>query len=354
MEVLHEINIGRFWKLLVSNIRKFAIAWGIAAAWALMIGFSTPRTYMSEVKLAPESGQSALGGLSSLGSMMGIKVGGLDQDDAILPTLYPDVLKSPDFLLEVMKVKVSTKDGTVKDVDYKTYLTKHCKSTWWSAGFNGLMGLLKSKETATSIVPSGDGEGSQLIMLTRTDGELLKGLEKAIQCDVDKKTDVISIKVIDQDPLVAAILVDSISTRLQAFITNYRTKKARGEVKHLQKLYDKAYVDYQKAQKDYAGFVDAHTDVVLSQYKVKEEDLENEVQLKYNVYSQVAVQLKAAESKVLQRTPVYTTIQAAMVPYKHIAPKRMTILFLYLVLGTFICFLWVYYQERKQEAGNAR
>lgn len=354
MEVLHEINIGRFWKLLVSNIRKFAIAWGIAAAWALMIGFSTPRTYMSEVKLAPESGQSALGGLSSLGSMMGIKVGGLDQDDAILPTLYPDVLKSPDFLLEVMKVKVSTKDGTVKDVDYKTYLTKHCKSTWWSAGLNGLMGLLKSKETATSIVPSGDGEGSQLIMLTRTDGELLKGLEKAIQCDVDKKTDVISIKVIDQDPLVAAILVDSISTRLQAFITNYRTKKARGEVKHLQKLYDKAYVDYQKAQKDYAGFVDAHTDVVLSQYKVKEEDLENEVQLKYNVYSQVAVQLKAAESKVLQRTPVYTTIQAAMVPYKHIAPKRMTILFLYLVLGTFICFLWVYYQERKQEAGNAR
>lgn len=354
MEVLHEINIGRFWKLLVSNIRKFAIAWGIAAAWALMIGFSTPRTYMSEVKLAPESGQSALGGLSSLGSMMGIKVGGLDQDDAILPTLYPDVLKSPDFLLEVMKVKVSTKDGTVKDVDYKTYLTKHCKSTWWSAGFNGLMGLLKSKETATSIVPSGDGEGSQLIMLTRTDGELLKGLEKAIQCDVDKKTDVISIKVIDQDPLVAAILVDSISTRLQAFITNYRTKKARGEVKHLQKLYDKAYVDYQKAQKDYAGFADAHTDVVLSQYKVKEEDLENEVQLKYNVYSQVAVQLKAAESKVLQRTPVYTTIQAAMVPYKHIAPKRMTILFLYLVLGTFICFLWVYYQERTQEAGNAR
>lgn len=354
MEVLHEINIGRFWKLLVSNIRKFAIAWGIAAAWALMIGFSTPRTYMSEVKLAPESGQSALGGLSSLGSMMGIKVGGLDQDDAILPTLYPDVLKSPDFLLEVMKVKVSTKDGTVKDVDYKTYLTKHCKSTWWSAGFNGLMGLLKSKETATSIVPSGDGEGSQLIMLTRTDGELLKGLEKAIQCDVDKKTDVISIKVIDQDPLVAAILVDSISTRLQVFITNYRTKKARGEVKHLQKLYDKAYVDYQKAQKDYAGFVDAHTDVVLSQYKVREEDLENEVQLKYNVYSQVAVQLKAAESKVLQRTPVYTTIQAAMVPYKHIAPKRMTILFLYLVLGTFICFLWVYYQERKQEAGNAR
>lgn len=354
MEVLHEINIGRFWKLLVSNIRKFAIAWGIAAAWALMIGFSTPRTYMSEVKLAPESSQSALGGLSSLGSMMGIKVGNLENDDAILPTLYPDVLKSPDFLLEVLKVKVSTKDGKVKDVDYKTYLTKHCKATWWAVGMDRLMNLFKSEETGTSITPSEDGEGSRLIMLTPTDGRLLKGLESLIQCNVDKKTDVISIKVIDQDPLVAAILVDSISTRLQVFITNYRTKKARGEVRHLQSLYDKSYADYQKAQREYAAFVDAHTDVVLSRYKVKEEDLENEVQLKYNVYSQMAVQLKAAESKVMQRTPVYTTIQAAMVPYKHIAPKRMVLLFLYLILATFICFLWVYYKERKQEAVKAQ
>lgn len=350
MEVLHEINIARFWKLLLKYKKAFVIAWGISAAWALMIGFSTPRTYMSEVKLAPESSQSALGGLSSLGSMMGIKVGSLDQDDAIMPTLYPDVLKSPDFMLDLMNVKVSTKDGKVKNVDYKTYLTKHCRATWWSAGINWLVKSIMPKDNQTSVIPATDGEGSRLIMLTRTDGELLKGLESMIQCDVDKKTDVISIQVIDQDPLVAAILVDSISSRLQAFITNYRTKKARGEVKHLQSLYTKAYADYQRAQKEYAAFTDAHTDVVLNQYKVREEDLENEMQLKYNVYSQLMVQLKAAEAKVMQRTPVYTTIQAAMVPYKHIAPKKITLLFLYLLLGTFICFLWVYYKDRKEEA----
>ena len=88
---------------------------------------------------------------------------------------------------------------------------------------------------------------------------------------------------------------------------------------------------------------------MLNEYKVKEEYLENDMQLKFNVYSQLSAQLHATEAKVMQRTPVYTTIQAAMVPYKHIAPKKLTILLLYLILSTFGCFVWVYYKDRKKE-----
>lgn len=100
-----------------------------------MIGFSIPRTYMSEVKLAPEASNTPdIGALGSIGSMMGLKMGGLTGDDAIVPTLYPDVLQSPDFMLDVLNIKVSTKDGKIKDMPYKTYLTKHCKAEWWNAG----------------------------------------------------------------------------------------------------------------------------------------------------------------------------------------------------------------------------
>lgn len=189
-------------------------------------------------------------------------------------------------------------------------------------------------------------------MLSKEDGELLKLLKSYIDCSTDKKTDVISIQVVDQDPLVATILVDSISERLQTFITNYRTKKARVELKNIQNLHNKAYAEYQKAQKEYAQFADTHTDLVLNEYKVKEEYLENDMQLKFNVYSQLSAQLHATEAKVMQRTPVYTTIQAAMVPYKHIAPKKLTILLLYLILSTFGCFVWVYYKDRKKKKSS--
>lgn len=186
-------------------------------------------------------------------------------------------------------------------------------------------------------------------MLSKEDDELLKLLKGCIDCSTDKKTDVITIQVIDQDPLAATILVDSISERLQTFITEYRTKKARAELKNIQNLYNKAYAEYQKAQKAYAQFADTHTELVLNEYKVKEESLENDLQLKFNIYSQLSAQLQASEAKVMQRTPVYTTIQAAMVPYKHIAPKKVIILLLHLILTTFGCFVWVYYKDRKNE-----
>lgn len=350
MEILHEINLARFWKLFLSYKKTFIIVWIATAAWALMIGFSIPRTYMSEVKLAPEASNTPdIGALGSIGSMMGLKMGGLTGDDAIVPTLYPDVLQSPDFMLDVLNIKVSTKDGKIKNMPYKTYLTKHCKAEWWNAGMAWIVRKILPPKKEKSIYPSKDGQGSQLIMLSKEDGELLKLLKSCIDCSTDKKTDVISIQVVDQDPLVATILVDSISERLQTFITNYRTKKARVELKNIQNLHNKAYAEYQKAQKEYAQFADTHTDLVLNEYKVKEEYLENDMQLKFNVYSQLSAQLHATEAKVMQRTPVYTTIQAAMVPYKHIAPKKLTILLLYLILSTFGCFVWVYYKDRKKE-----
>ena len=48
MEILHEINLARFWKLFLSYKKTFIIVWIATAAWTLMIGFSIPRTYMSE------------------------------------------------------------------------------------------------------------------------------------------------------------------------------------------------------------------------------------------------------------------------------------------------------------------
>lgn len=42
-----------------------------------------------------------------------------------------------------------------------------------------------------------------------------------------QKTSVISISVMDQDPMVAAILADTLQSRLQQYITEYRTKKQK-------------------------------------------------------------------------------------------------------------------------------
>ena len=45
----------------------------------------------------------------------------------------------------------------------------------------------------------------------------------------------------------------------------------------------------------YASYSDANSDVVLASFRSKQEDLENEMQLKFNVYSTVSAQYRGGE-----------------------------------------------------------
>lgn len=343
MEVLHKIDLGKAWRLVLRYKWKFVICELVAIVIALIYGFSIPRTYKAQMKLAPESSSSGISGsLGSIGSMFGMKLGNLASEDAIYPELYPDVKSSPDFLLGLYNVKVSTLDGKVS-ADYKTYLQKHCKATWWDKLFLMLKSKKSNVKKANPLLDS-----LKVIYLSKDEQSLLKSVDAAISCVVDKKTDVITISVIDQDPLVATIMVDSVSHRIQDFITDYRTKKARNDVAHLMELRAKALNDYEKAKREYASFSDAHQDLYLESYKVKSDNLEDEMQNAYSLFSNVSTQLQMAEAKVLERTPVYTVIEAPMVPGKHIAPRRSIILLGAMVLALIATFIWVYKKEEKQ------
>lgn len=336
MEVLHKLDLGRCLYIIKSHKKIFVITEVCAAIIALVIGFSTPRTYQATVKLAPELSTSGLSGsLSAISSMMGMKVGGMADEDAISPELYPDVKSSPDFLLSLQNVTVETLDGAVR-TDYKTYLVKHTKAPWWSVIIDKLFGPKKENE---GISAGKDGDKG-LIRLSLSDYMLLKGIDNSINCTTDKKTGVITISVIDQDPKVAALMVDSVREHLQDFITEYRTRKARNDVKYFTQRYEEANKEYKNAAARYASFSDSHRDLSLESYKVENDNLENEMQLAYNIKSEYATKLELAKAKVSERTPVYTIVQAPMIPVRHIAPKRSIILLMFLFLGFIIAFIW--------------
>ena len=60
----------------------------------------------------------------------------------------------------------------------------------------------------------------------------------------------------------------------------------------------------------------------MARYKSKEADLENEMQLKYNIYTAMNTQMQAAAAKLQEATPAFTIIQSASVPIKPAGPKR--------------------------------
>lgn len=335
---------------LLKKDKKHLLIWsGIAAVLGVIVALTTPKEYESTVMLAPEeSGSGFSGSISSLASMVGMNMKIGQTGDALYPEIYPDLVSSTDFTVELFPVQVKTKKGDV-NCDYYTYLTKHNKLAlldYPSAMIANFMKRFKTKE----IVPKKGDKGAEKtpLWLTADQNNVVKLVTKKISCAVDKKTNVITIKVNDQDPLVAALMADSVKSHLQVAITEYRTKKARVDLDYMQKLYNEARRQYDKARQTYAAYADANQDVLLQAYKMKEEDLENDMQLKYNIYTQVVEQMQLAKAKVQERTPAFTVVQSASVPSRPSSKSRAMIVAQWLILGFVFRIFVVMFKNRKQ------
>lgn len=278
-----------------------------------------PRTYSSNLSLAPElSNNSNLGGtIGSLASSFGIDIGNMETSDAINPMLYPDLMEDNGFVVGLFNIKVATEDGSVK-CSYYDYLTKHQDYPFWAKCIGGIKNLFEEKETKTK----GKAQMNPY-MLSKKQDDVASAIRKNISISIDKKTAVITISTEAQDPLICKTLADSVKERLQVFITNYRTSKARVDEQYYNKLTTEAKQDYEKARQLYGAYSDANTDVILASMKSKQEDLENDMQLKFNAYNAMMTQYQAAKAKVQERTPAFTVVQGAAVPIKPSGPKRM-------------------------------
>lgn len=309
--------------LLIALTHKLlAKKWKIAATGlcAVIVTYllilPVPRYYTCDVSLAPETNDELnKGGLSSLASSFGLNANG-SGEDAISPELYPDLFESNDFIMGLLDIQVTTKDGKIH-TDYYDYLSKYQKYNVLMTPVYAIIRMLKKPEkphAAESINP---------FMLSKHDDEIFKGIKGSITCDVDKKTDVITITVTDQDPLVAATLADSVREHLQDFITVYRTKKARVDVIHYTKLVSQTLAEYNKALAQYSTFCDAHEDAILQVYVSQRDKLEQNMQMKYEAYHTMCSQLEAMKAKLQERTPAFTTLKSASVPVKPAGPKRL-------------------------------
>ncbi len=270
-----------------------------------------------------------------MASSFGFNIGNITSSDAIYPTLYPDLMGSPNFIVDLFDIKVVNEEGDIK-TDYYTYLTKEQKVSIWAMPIIWLKRQMNSLFPRKKDVLKSDGNSgdSDLLILSKEQSDVVSMIQDKITCSVDKKTDVITITVKDQDRLISATMADSVRVRLQDFITDYRTQKARVDLEYYTKLTDEAKRDYEEARRLYASYADSNTDLMLTSFKAKEQDLENDMQLKYNTYTTLTTQLQMAKAKVQERTPAFTVIQGASVPQIPAGPKR-TLFVLFMLFLTF-------------------
>ena len=334
-------------KVVGKDKLMMAVFLGIAAVLGLAVAFGTPKEYKASVMLAPESttGNSLTSNISSIASMVGMDMDFGSSSDAIYPELYPDLIGSNDFIVSLFPVEVTTKDGSVT-TDYYDYLLNHTKKAWYTFPARLLHDIVAKLKT-DDVPFTGDSTKVNPFHLSKMQYNIAHKIGKSINCTVDKKTSVITIEVTDQDPVISAVMADSIKNRLQAFITQYRTQKARNDLAYMEKLFMESKEEYVTARQQYAAYSDANQDLILQTYRAKQEDLENEMQLKYNAYTQMYEQLQISKAKVQESTPAFTVVQSASVPLKHTNKSKLMVMTIFMFLGFVLRVLILMWQHRK-------
>lgn len=332
------------------NRKKEICIWCfIGAILGIIIAFSIPREYTTDVKLAPELGsnQKMSGSLGAMAAMVGI--GGATQSgsDAVNPTLYPDVVKSVPFLVGLFNVPVEDIEGR-KKITLKEYMEDDIRSPWWSAVKSlpfKLIGLI----TSSNDKDADPNKPTDSFQLTKKEDAIVEGLRSRISASVDTKTAVITISVLMQDPLISATLADTVVNRLQEYITDYRTNKARKDLEYAEMLNKEAKDNYYKAQQKYADYLDRNNGLIIHSAMTTRERLQNEATLAFNLYNQTSQQVQLAKAKVQENTPVYAIVSPPTVPIKPSAPRKMIILVGFIFLAFVASCAWILYGKPLME-----
>ncbi len=341
----NEIDLIELIRHLWDNRKLILKITGAFIALGLIVALTSPKQYKVEVRMLPES-KSSTGGASALLSQFA-GLGGFTMPlgegaDAIGPMLYPDVLKSTPFYLELLNHKVTYKtDDKTFDITVFEYLNEYTKSSlleiiskytiklpWTVLGW--IRGNNKDEEKGN--IPG----QKHFIQITKEQFETIEGLMDRINASIDQKNGVISISTEFGNPYITAQIAEFSVNYLSDYITEYRIEKAKADLHFITERYKENEKEYLHTQKELAIFRDANRNVQSAAARTEEERLNNKYTLAFNVFNGLAQQLEQAKIKVQEETPVIKMLEPVKVPIERSKPRRSLILIVFAFLGGLI------------------
>lgn len=327
----NEIDIVELLRILWTNKSKL-IKWGVIGfVIGVIIAFSIPKQYDTVVKIAPESTSTSsnMGNMSALAGMVGINLGSGSSRDGVTHLIYPDLIKSTPFLLEFADIQVVNNKN---EMTFYQYITEEQKAAWWghiiSAPFKFIgwgIGLFKEEREKRT--------GIDIFRPTVEQKRYISTLRNNISVVADKKTRVITIGVRMQNPYISAIIADSLMSKLQAYMTDYKTNKARKDLLVKGKMLDEAKQSYYLADDALAEGMDINRNITTKRGQVKINRLSDEKELAFTVYKQVATEVEVAKMKLQDETPIAAIIEPASVATRASSPSKGLIAIAFAFLG---------------------
>lgn len=294
----------------------------------LFVAIFSKKEFTASTTFVPANqGEGTKGNLGSLASLAGISLGGATGSAEISPELYPQIVQSIPFQLELLQTKL-TIDGQEKPISYKEYY-----DTIYSAGVLGnvkkytlgLPGVLLSffKTDAKQEIVS---QENQILSLSQQDNDLIEQLAAQISLAVNDKEGFVTISATMPEAKASAQLTLKAQTLLQDYALKFKTQKSIEQLKYIEDRYLEKQQEFTKIKIEFARFQDQNNAVNTALGKTMLLQLQSDYDLVFSVYTELAKQLETQRLQVKKDTPLFTVLKPVNIPIERSAPKRFLIL----------------------------
>jgi LPS O-antigen subunit length determinant protein (WzzB/FepE family) len=305
----------------------------------LFVAVFSKNEFTAATTFVPLAQGSSVGGgsLGSLASLAGINIGGGVNSEEISPELYPQIVSSIPFQLELLNTPL-TIEGQAEPVSYSDYYeniySPGVLSTIkkYTIGLPGVF-IKLVRSAPENIELSAGSKESKLISISQEEYKLIEGLESQISLTVNAKEGFISISATLPEAIASAQVALKAQQLLQEYALDFKTQKSIEQLTYIEERYAEKQKAFNTIQISLARFQDQNTGINTALGRTKLLQLQSEYDLAFTVYSELAKQLETQLLQVKKDTPLFTVLKPVTIPTEKSAPKKALILVVYLFLG---------------------
>ena len=320
-----QISLVDFVKKIKSNVDYLISQWKVILIFSLLgtglgiiYAWKQDSKYTAQLTFVTESeGSSGLGGYASIASQFGIDLGG-GSNSIFTEDNLVSLLKSRSL---IDKTLLSPLNNNILFIDQ--YVSNHKINSKWKND------SALSKINFISILEKKDfNRKRDSIFNSIADGIISSQLDID---KVDKKLDLIYIRMIDNDMFFAKAFAEKLAENAITFYTSYKTKKNQDNVNILQRQTDSVKSILFGNINEVASINDLNVNPVKQSLKTNGQKRQIEMQVNSVLYTELLKNLEISKLSLRKETPLIQIIDRPKLPLKNEKKGR-------LLFGLFFAF----------------
>ncbi len=327
----NEVDLGKLFKEFWKKRKFISYVTGVFLVIGILVAFTSKVEYQASCKLLSENQGSTIPNIGGLASLTGFNIPISKNSEQLSPKLFPEIIKSVPFQLDLIHEPIHFQilDSTMSSFIYFTHIAS--PSIFEQMTITSILG--KIKNVFSKKIEEKTEEKIDILHVLPKEWSVIQNLRERFKIEVTAKTGVIEVTTEMPDFYAAAQMTNILVKKLTAEVISYKTEKTKTNLFFIKDRYNECKTAYEKKQKILARYSDRNKNLSSSLVRIEYQRLQNDMDIAFEVYKNLASQLEQAKIKVKEETPVFKILDPVTLQQNPIKPKKKLIIFIFILVG---------------------